>query len=130
MSQEFLMYKGKPLVKSGNTIYYGYMDPGTYYLEETEVPAGYYAPQGRIRLEISANNDPVITATWTTGEADQTQGTVTGNAASGYTISIRNMTGVELPSTGGPGTIWIYLIGTILLLGCGITLIARRRIRA
>ena len=125
---------GVPLtdLSSGDdgVFYSGYMDPGTYYLEETEVPAGYYAPQGRIRLEISANNDPVITATWTTGEADQTQGTVTGNAASGYTISIRNMTGVELPSTGGPGTIWIYLIGTILLLGCGITLIARRRIRA
>ncbi len=26
MAQEFLMYKGKPLVRSGNTIYYGYMD--------------------------------------------------------------------------------------------------------
>ena len=26
MAQDFLMYKGKPLVRSGNTIYYGYMD--------------------------------------------------------------------------------------------------------
>ncbi len=26
MSQDFLMYKGRPLVRSGNTIYYGYMD--------------------------------------------------------------------------------------------------------
>ena len=125
---------GAPLndLSSGDdgVFYSGYMDPGTYYLEETEVPAGYYAPQGRIRLEISANNDPVITATWTTGEADQTQGTVMGNAASGYTISIRNMTGVELPSTGGQGNTWIYLLGAFLFVGCGITLIARRRIRA
>ena len=37
--------------------------------------------------------------------------------------------GYELPSAGGSGTTWIYLLGTILLLGCGITLIARRRIR-
>ena len=26
MAEEILMYKGKPLVRSGNTIYYGYMD--------------------------------------------------------------------------------------------------------
>lgn len=26
MDKNFLFYKGKPLVKSGNTIYYGYMD--------------------------------------------------------------------------------------------------------
>lgn len=26
MADEVLMYKGKPLVRSGNTIYYGYMD--------------------------------------------------------------------------------------------------------
>ena len=33
----------------------------------------------------------------------------------------------ELPSTGGPGTTWIYLLGAMLLLGCGITLLSRRR---
>lgn len=26
MAEEFLMYKGRPLVRNGNTIYYGYMD--------------------------------------------------------------------------------------------------------
>ncbi len=26
MAEDFLMYKGRPLVRSGNTIYYGYMD--------------------------------------------------------------------------------------------------------
>ena len=26
MDKNFLFYKGRPLVKSGNTIYYGYMD--------------------------------------------------------------------------------------------------------
>ena len=44
-------------------------------------------------------------------------------------VAVWNTAGVELPSSGGPGTTWIYLIGSILLLGCGITLIARRRIR-
>ncbi len=26
MANDILMYKGKPLVRSGNTVYYGYMD--------------------------------------------------------------------------------------------------------
>ncbi len=26
MADQFLMYKGRPLVRNGNTIYYGYMD--------------------------------------------------------------------------------------------------------
>ena len=44
-------------------------------------------------------------------------------------VTVENEPGAALPSTGGPGTTWIYLLGTVLLLGCGITLIARRRIR-
>ena len=35
--------------------------------------------------------------------------------------------GYELPAAGGSGTHWIYLLGAALLLGCGITLIARGR---
>ena len=40
---------------------------------------------------------------------------------------IINNPGVELPESGGPGTTWIYLIGSMLLLGCGIALVTRRR---
>ncbi len=42
-------------------------------------------------------------------------------------ITVTNQKGVELPESGGPGTTWIYLIGSLLLLGCGIALITRRR---
>ena len=41
---------------------------------------------------------------------------------------IANNPGYELPSAGGPGTTWIYLIGSILLLACSTILIARRRV--
>ena len=43
-------------------------------------------------------------------------------------LMVMNSAGAELPNSGGPGTTWIYLFGTILLLGCGILLIARRRV--
>ncbi len=42
---------------------------------------------------------------------------------------IINNPGVELPESGGPGTTWIYLIGSLLMIGCGIALVTRRRMR-
>ena len=119
----------KNLSSGTNGVFFdGKLQVGTYYLEETTVPAGYYPPQGRVKLTVSTTTDPKIEATWITGDDSGTQGTVTGTLQDGYTVTVRNICGVELPSSGGPGTIWIYLLGTFLLLGCGITLAARRRI--
>ena len=41
-----------------------------------------------------------------------------------------NVKGTELPSTGGIGTTIFYLVGTILVLGAGILLVTRRRMKA
>ena len=42
-------------------------------------------------------------------------------------LTVYNTPGAALPNAGGPGTTWIYLIGSLLLLGSGIALVARRR---
>ena len=42
-------------------------------------------------------------------------------------ITIVNNKGVELPSTGGAGTTMFYIIGSILVIGAGIVLVAKRR---
>ena len=42
---------------------------------------------------------------------------------------IKNTPGTELPSTGGIGTVIFYTLGTILVIGCGIVLISRRRLQ-
>ena len=47
----------------------------------------------------------------------------------GPAFEIPNPPGAELPNSGGPGTTWLYLIGACLLLGAGVILIARRRLR-
>ena len=44
-----------------------------------------------------------------------------------YTMKVSNTAGYELPSAGGIGTTVFYVVGTILLVGCGIVLEARRR---
>lgn len=77
--------------------------PGDYYLEEVVVPEGYNPPEGRTKV------------------------TVTTGQTSAVEITVVNKTGTELPSTGGIGTTIFYILGALLVVGCGIILIARRR---
>ena len=60
---------------------------------------------------------------WITDETDAVTGKTT------YTVSIRNTTGVELPSTGGPGTGLFKYLGSILIAGAGLLLWKRRKNR-
>ena len=77
--------------------------PGTYYLEETTVPAGYNKLAAR---------EPVV---------------VTKDATAAVQISVENNAGSVLPSTGGIGTTIFYVIGAILVIGAGVVLVTRRR---
>ena len=133
--------KTKPVVLSEMTeflsgedgvIYAGKLEAGTYYLDETSVPAGYNAPAGMLILNvgddsISLNSTAAIGSpdlnSWITSEEAPETGEVI------YTVSIRNTTGVSLPSTGGPGTNLIYLIGLMLtgIAGAGLVMRKRRR---
>lgn len=51
------------------------------------------------------------------------------NTATVY-YRIANNPGVELPSAGGPGTTWMYIIGLMLTVDAGIALVSRRRVRS
>lgn len=46
-----------------------------------------------------------------------------------HPFPIENRKGTELPSTGGMGTVIFYAIGAILVIGCGIILVSRRRMQ-
>ena len=63
------------------------------------------------------------------GTHEVTYDSVNDTTAASVTYQIVNDAGVELPESGGPGTIWMYLLGSLLLVGCGIVLTARRRIQ-
>lgn len=45
-------------------------------------------------------------------------------------VEVINNTGAELPSTGGIGTTIFYCVGAILLIGAGLVLFVRRRVKA
>ena len=77
--------------------------PGTYYLEETTVPAGY-------------NKLP-----------ERKSFTVAVDATEVAEITVENESGSVLPSTGGIGTTMFYIVGSVLVIGAAVVLISKRR---
>lgn len=84
---------------------------GTYYLEETEAPAGYNKLTNDVEVIINGNSDDVYT--------DLTK-----------SASVENSTGSLLPSAGGIGTTVFYVVGGLLVVGAAVLLVTKRRMNA
>ena len=87
------------------------LDAGTYYLKETNPPAGYGA---------CANKEIVISATHDVNHVD-----LSGNLST--TIINKKAGGITLPSTGGIGTTLFYVIGGGLMVAAAVLLITKKR---
>ena len=79
------------------------LNNGSYYFEETKAPTSYNALTGR------------------------TEATTITDANA--TIAVDNNSGAELPSTGGIGTTIFYIVGVILVIGAGVVLVTRCRMK-
>lgn len=92
----------------------------TYYLEETTVPNGYNRLASRVRVSILEENlDAEITESEVEGEVVTT---IDGG------VQVTNTKGNLLPSTGGIGTVIFVTVGSIMVLGFGILLVAKLRL--
>ena len=96
--------------KSGKFTIKG-LSAGTYKLEEAKQPAGYNKLSGPVTVVIDEN------------------GKVTVDGVDADPVKVENKTGTVLPSTGGAGTTMIYLIGGALVLGSGVVLATKRRVK-
>lgn len=85
---------------------------GTYYLKETKAPEGYNLLKTIQKIEILADGSIKLNDATNTGD-----------------VKVENKTGTVLPSTGGAGTTMIYLIGGALVLGSGVVLATKRRVK-
>ena len=107
---------------------------GYYEIKETHTPEGYviigesqfyiHVNGGGITLvkvKAEVNGEETV-YTWEEGSSNSH---VTLEAA---TATVTNTPGVELPSTGGPGTRLFIILGSILILGAGVLLWRRRRL--
>lgn len=93
------------------------LKPGVYWLEETAAPKGYNKLVKRIKVEINTNGNLII------------DGKDKENGLPINQVNVENKTGTVLPSTGGAGTTMIYLVGAVLVLGSGVVLATKRRVK-
>lgn len=85
---------------------------GTYYLKETEAPKGYNLLKTIQKIEILEDGTIKLNDAANTGD-----------------VRVKNNSGTVLPSTGGAGTTMIYLVGAVLVLGSGVVLVTKRRVK-
>lgn len=108
------------------------LKPGTYYLVETEAPAGYYMSEPvkiEVKVRTTMNNtvsQDTVDVTASIG-GKPVAGDKLSHSESAWTLKIMNTAGYKLPSTGGPGTTLFYLMGMILTAGAAGILMRRRR---
>ncbi len=106
--------------EGGKFIFRG-LDADTYYLTETEAPAGYNKLSGPVKITVAAGED---------GEAVITYGD--GNVAADPNLGVKvlNQSGSLLPTTGGIGTTIFYVLGGILVTAAIVLLVTRKRMSA
>ena len=110
------------IIEAGEVTIIG-LDSGTYYLEEIVAPNGYNKLADKIQVKISASyvdEESTVTVSGTNDEYDLVQ--YTNNL-----VTITNITGAELPSTGGMGTVLFLTIGSLMVLGFGVLLVTKLR---
>ena len=93
---------------------------GTYYLTETKQPDGYNILKEAIKIVI--DKDGGITY-------GSKSDTTLSSMSSGGDVKILNKSGSLLPSTGGRGTTLFYILGAILVVGSGVVLITKKRMK-
>ena len=103
---------------------------GTYVLQEDKAPAGYIGLEGNVEISISHGTNENIEVSLKIGETQITSPTYISNDNGTWVMMIMNTAGYELPSTGGPGTSLIYLLGIMLTGFAGTGLVMRKRGKA
>lgn len=126
-----------PTEKNTGKTSFGNLTSGYYEITEKTAPAGYILTSDTafyFKVEHGTvkwlNKGTGIPSTWT----EKTIGSMVsftaaqGNGNAAFTV--KNEPGAALPNAGGPGTTWMYILGMLMVVGAGMTLAVRRRMRA
>ena len=100
------------------------LNVGTYYLKETEAPAGYNKLTEPIEVEITATTS-VTSGSETVQYKNSSETSYT--LATDATVKVLNSAGTQLPSTGGIGTTLFYVIGGVLMAVAAVLLVTKKR---
>lgn len=100
------------------------LNVGTYYLKETEAPAGYNKLTEPIEVEITATTS-ATNGSETVKYKNSSETSYT--PATDATVKVLNKAGTQLPSTGGIGTTLFYVIGGVLMAVAAVLLVTKKR---
>ena len=89
------------------------LDADIYYLTETKQPDGYNKLSKAVKIVIDEKENITVD--------DKTPST--------ELVEVENKSGSILPSTGGMGTTLFYIFGAILVIGSGVVLITKKRMK-
>ena len=115
------------------------LDDGTYFLREIQAPNGYNLLEDDVQLVITGqewDGDPAtalrgLNMTFNVVDAEEVPTEVEGVLVGGTVgITVENNQGATLPETGGMGTTLFYIIGGLLVVGAGVLLVVRIRMKA
>lgn len=108
------------------------LDDGDYVLKETKTPDSYNTAKD-IAFTITADHSIVSDAPDLKSlSGDKVTGNITlkaDKAEGSLSTPVQNFKGSVLPSTGGAGRVAIYVIGAILVVGGGIVLVTKKRVK-
>lgn len=123
-----------------NTLLVRGLDVTTYYLKETKIPSGYYAPKGGFAVQLTGERDvnvlngKLAAASSFTATNPETDRVLINSSGLNITeqnrldASLKNSSTPVLPTTGGVGTVMFTVVG-LLCMGAALWffLFARRR---
>lgn len=108
------------------------LDDGTYVLKETKTPDGYNTIPDQTFNVVAEHDVLSETPALTSLTGNVSDGTITFTPVleeGSLTTDVVNKSGATLPSTGGAGRVVIYVIGAVLVLGAGVFLVTKKRVR-
>ena len=106
-------------------IYEDVLKPGTYYLIETKAPDGFTLLEAPIQIKVKEDQETsAITVEASIAGTEIAYPKLSKDYQSGdWKLIVVNNAGAELPSTGGPGTHFLYVLGCMLIVFAGISML-------
>ena len=106
------------------------LEDGDYYLKETEAPNGYNKLATTTMVTVGQTNNSFFVIADANGNVVDAQTATDEQVRHTYTATstnVENSKGVELPSTGGEGTMMMLTIGSIIALAFAVLLITHKK---